>query len=132
MKIPDLKQGKMDGRIFLDPQLRLWKMTSRANVGLVDASQNDLTAVKSHPVVPGKGYSRVQGSRVSRRTFVSTITLWGGYNFPSLGSPGENPLDATVQMGVYLFLFYFLFALWSWVFSVEIGGRWSRRRMIKY
>ena len=48
-------------------------------------SQMDPTAVKFHPVIPGEGYSHAQGSGIGRRTFVSTITFWGGCNFPLLG-----------------------------------------------
>lgn len=35
IQISDLKQGKVDRPIFLNPQLGLWKITSRENAGHV-------------------------------------------------------------------------------------------------
>jgi hypothetical protein len=40
MKITDLKRGKVERPLFLDPQSLLWKMSSSANIGLVNATAN--------------------------------------------------------------------------------------------
>ena len=47
MKITHMKQGKMDRPSFPGPQRRLWKMTSRASVALVDAEAETASTRKN-------------------------------------------------------------------------------------